>query len=128
MQWLNSRIFYKMLHLRYSTAHWIRFHFKIYQSCEYTRVLTMSGLHKVLTVLWICLGFWISKVLNMLELHIFLKKRKRYIIDTWQCPEYSSGSKYTRIPNVLDKVLNLTKCCAIDAWQDCEYFSGSEGF
>ena len=37
-----------MLDLRYSAVLSIYFDFRIYQSCEHTRVLNMSGLHKVL--------------------------------------------------------------------------------
>ena len=59
-----------MLHLRYSAALWISWDFRIYQSYEYTRVLNMSGLRKVLNkifhdrclaVLWICIVFWMCQ-------------------------------------------------------------------
>ena len=57
-----------MLHLRYLTGFWICFDFKISQSSEYTRVLNMSGFHKV--------------------------PNKSFLTDVWQYSEYALGSKY----------------------------------
>ena len=69
--------------LIYSAGFWMWFDFRISQSCEYTRVLHMSGLYKVLnkifhdrclTVFWISPGFWI-----------------------WQGSKYASSSEYASV-------------------------------
>ena len=63
-----------MLHLRYSAVLWLCFDFKIYQSCEYTRVINMLVLHKVIE-----------------------KKGSYCTINAWQDSKYFSGSKYGRV-------------------------------
>ena len=87
-----------MLHLRYSTGYWICFDFRICPNCQYTRVLNMSGLHKVLnkllhdrclTVLWICLGFWIWQGFKYARVMNEISK-----IDIWHGSEYASNSDY----------------------------------
>ena len=60
--------------------------------CEYTRVLTMSG---------------------------FIKKTLHHI-DAWQDPDYTSGSAYTGLHNVLSKMLQH-RCLT-----GFQYSSGSE--
>ena len=55
----------------------------------------------------------------MIYLIVYISEfiKKRYIIDTWQGSEYSSGSGYGRVLNIpgLHKVLNKT-LCYIDIW------------
>ena len=94
------RVLNKMLHLRYLAGSWICFDFRIYQSCEYTTVLNMSGLHKFLKKIFpdryltvyyeYALDSKYARVLNMLGLHIVLNKifHNRYLTGLWICLEF----------------------------------------
>ena len=114
-----------MLHLRYSTGFWICFNFRIYPNCEYTRVLNMSDLHKVLnklfhdrclTVLWICLGFWIcqgfryARVMNEIS-------QNRYWTWFWIYLQFWLWQFYTGF---------CRKRSIVHVWQSFEYSSGSQ--
>ena len=114
-----------MLHLRYSAGYWICFDFRICPNCQYTRVLKMSGLRKVLnklfhdrclTVLWICLGFWIcqgfkyARVMNEIS-------QNRYLTWFWICLEFWLWQFYTGF---------CRKRSIVHVWQSFEYCSGSQ--
>ena len=124
---LLHRVLNKMLHLRYSAGFWICSDFRIYQSCEYTRVLNMSGLHKVLNkcfmiVVWQYYGYNLdseyARVLNMLGLHIFLNKilDNRYLTGFWICLEFWLCQCYIGF---------CRKRPIIHVWQIFQYSSGS---
>ena len=78
------RILNKMLHLRSSAGFLKCFDFSIHQSCEYTRVLNMSGLHKVL-----------NKTASV----------KQGSVENG--PSYSSGSQYVRVEYT--RVVNISR-------------------
>ena len=115
-----------MPHLRYSTGFWRCFHFRMYQSSEYTRFLNMLGLHKVLNkkfldrclaVFWICLGFWIchgSKYTRVTQGCEFF--HHRYLTGFLICLEFSIYQFYTGF---------CIKQPVIHVWQVSEYSSGS---
>ena len=82
-----------MLHLRYLAGFWICFDFRIYQSSEYTRVLNMSALHKVLNKIFRdrCLAvFYICWGHTRLQIKFF-------VINTWQGSEHASSSENTSV-------------------------------
>ena len=70
---LYSRVLSINTYRIYLTGFWIYHGFKICQGSEYIRVLNMSGV---------------------------IKKTPHHI-DAWQCSDYSSGSAYTRVLNIL---------------------------
>ena len=81
---------------------WICFEFRIYQSCEYTKVLNMlewrKALNKIfhdrfLTLFWICLEFWIYQGSKYLGLHMVL--HHGYLTGFWICFEFWTCQCYT---------------------------------